>query len=213
MWDKVKQSIYKNLNLQANTIFAKKWGSKDPILLDQLLDALYRTNSTPKAMNLLGRSEKTFITNIKKLFPEVTLNGGGESWLWWFISKSDYKVCNKCSNIKLNEEFHIGQSKCKSCISAKNKNSYLENIEYHKNYWKIHGKEKSARYRARLLEAIPPWADLDKIKQIYARCPEGHHVDHIIPLKGVNVCGLHVESNLQYLTAEENLKKSNKFTG
>ena len=59
--------------------------------------------------------------------------------------------------------------------------------------------------------ATPLWSNLSKIKEIYLNCPKGYHVDHIIPLQGELVYGLHIPENLQYLTAEENLKKRNKF--
>jgi len=70
---------------------------------------------------------------------------------------------------------------------------------------------QNAKRRARKKQALPKWADLEKIKEIYKNCPEGMHVDHIIPLQNDLVCGLHVENNLQYLTPKENCKKGNKY--
>lgn len=76
--------------------------------------------------------------------------------------------------------------------------------------YRVYQRAYSNIRRANKLRAIPRWADLDAIKVIYEKCPPGHHVDHIIPLKGRVVCGLHVAENLQYLTASENCRKSNK---
>lgn len=68
-----------------------------------------------------------------------------------------------------------------------------------------------AKYRAAKLERTPPWADLDLINKFYECCPAGCHVDHIIPLRGDKVSGLHVPENLQWLPARENQKKCNKW--
>jgi len=68
---------------------------------------------------------------------------------------------------------------------------------------------KSALYRTRKLMATPKWANLLEIKDFYKKCPEGYEVDHVIPLRGKNVSGLHVPWNLQYLSMRDNRKKSN----
>lgn len=81
--------------------------------------------------------------------------------------------------------------------------------------WRFRNREKMraacAEYAAMKFRAVPPWADLEDIKRIYRRCPEGLEVDHIVPLKGRNVCGLHVSNNLQYLTRAQNMSKANKW--
>jgi len=70
----------------------------------------------------------------------------------------------------------------------------------------------AAKYRVQKVQATPPWETDARIKSFYLGCPKGYHVDHIIPLRGDVVSGLHVVENLQYLPARENLQKSNKYT-
>ena len=76
---------------------------------------------------------------------------------------------------------------------------------------KIHNRVNAEKTRAKRLKRMAGWADETKIKAIYASCPEEMVVDHIIPLNGRNVSGLHIESNLQYLPRLQNSTKLNKF--
>lgn len=79
--------------------------------------------------------------------------------------------------------------------------------ETHLDVFRFH----TAKYRSKKLQATPAWVDMDAIHSIYLNCPAGYHVDHIIPLQGKYVSGLHVHTNLQYLPAIENIQKANSF--
>ena len=84
-------------------------------------------------------------------------------------------------------------------------------------------RDKWVRRRASKLNRTVSWSSIDKIKEIYSECDEvnlaaktagcasSFVVDHIIPLRGKLVSGLHVETNLQIITADENYSKGNKF--
>ena len=79
-----------------------------------------------------------------------------------------------------------------------------------------------AQRRAMKISATPKWlTDEDHVlmsdyyqmaKDLETVFPWKQHVDHIIPLKGKLVCGLHVPNNLQILSAWQNQIKNNIFT-
>lgn len=74
-----------------------------------------------------------------------------------------------------------------------------------------------AKRNAAKFQATPKWANLSRIEQIYVeaarlRAETGQHyeVDHVVPLQGRTVCGLHWEGNLQILLEAENISKLNR---
>ena len=131
----------------------------------------------------------------------------------------EFKVCKICSEQKPSEEFysHSGRSDglqmmCKECQREDIRICRQENPEKHV--------AQVSRRRAAKAKASPPWTDdlLNmQIKWYYAAAKmmtetSGilHHVDHIHPLTGENLNGLHVPWNLRCIRAEDNSKKTNK---
>lgn len=127
------------------------------------------------------------------------------------------KKCTKCDKNFPLTQFHKRNdnksgysSHCKFCRNKhhsdyKKKNTHIRNAG-------------EAKRRARKLKATPEWSDLEYMQDLYKNAKEAQsvfgvefHVDHIVPLSNRKVCGLHNQFNLQILSAEENLRKSNKF--
>jgi 5-methylcytosine-specific restriction endonuclease McrA len=82
------------------------------------------------------------------------------------------------------------------------------------NWTKKNQKRKTAseaKRRCSKLQRTPMWSQEDLVKTFYLDCPKDMTVDHIIPLQGNLVSGLHVIDNLQYLTPSENSSKINKY--
>jgi ribosomal protein L40E len=85
-----------------------------------------------------------------------------------------------------------------------------------------HAKRQRVRTAA-IVSATPPWLTDEQKAQIQytywlardatAVTGEPYHVDHIIPLRGKTVCGLHVPWNLRVVPAEINLRKHNRLEG
>lgn len=76
---------------------------------------------------------------------------------------------------------------------------------------------KAMRYRASKLRRCPTWANHDAINLVYVAAHfrralgEDVEVDHVIPLQGRKVSGLHVHTNLQIIPRLDNKVKSNRF--
>lgn len=116
----------------------------------------------------------------------------------------------------------------KERILAKRREYYLKNreriLEYKKSYGKINRGKRNAieakRY-AEKLNRTPNWltkAQKEEIEQfywlakdLYRVTGETYHVDHIVPMQGKNISGLHVPWNLQILPSDLNASKGNKY--
>lgn len=130
-------------------------------------------------------------------------------------------VLNRVSTYKWNCRCHCGKEitvftsnlkKMKSCGCLTKKILSKAQTKHGLSKDPAYLRALKALYKYRKKLRTPLWADMDRIIEMYRNCPEGFQVDHIIPLSGEKVSGLHVPENLQYLPAEENNRKRNKFT-
>ena len=143
------------------------------------------------------------------------------------------KTCTFCKTTKTKSLFSKHKngyeglrSYCKVCEGEYNRQYHATNAEKirerKRSYQLQHyynNKEqyfaRNAKRRADLLHATPSWLtteDFATIQDFFLEAKYfNYDVDHIFPLRGKLVCGLHVPSNLQIISHTENVKKNNKY--
>ena len=131
---------------------------------------------------------------------------------------TEYKKANRPRYNELARLYH------KANPDAKREERYrnIETYRASRRRWKKANKgkvnEQTVRYRTRKANALPAWVDTKELQGFYIMAERlsnclgiPHHVDHIMPLRGDNLCGLHVPWNLQVIPASMNLKKGNRY--
>ena len=138
--------------------------------------------------------------------------------------KTNDRVCVACINLlaarkRLNNPERIKVTAKKTY--EKNKEKILEQKKEYRQANKSKITALNTLRKKRIKERVPSWVDDEEkwlIKEAYILAElrtikHGFewHVDHIIPLQGKLVSGLHVPSNLQVIPWVDNLRKKNKY--
>jgi len=152
-------------------------------------------------------------------------------------AKRDYFQKNKSTSVEKNAQWQRDNAELVSQYGRKYRAANAEKErERARRYRKNHGeqalayrriyREKNrdllnlwdANRRAKEKRATPSWANQFFIAEAYHLaklrrqvCGGDWHVDHIVPLQGDTVCGLHVEHNLRVIPGTENMRKSNRY--
>ena len=139
--------------------------------------------------------------------------------------KSSCKICR-------NSERHIWYKQNKDKVTKTNKKYKLKHKvrlavinKIHSASWAKNNPDKlylkQTKRRMAKLKRLPKWltkSDWIEIKWSYAESKRlsketgiKYEVDHIIPLQGINISGLHCPQNLRIITKSENASKKNYF--
>lgn len=135
------------------------------------------------------------------------------------------KTCVECANVAANKTKAKDRQKYVTTSVEWGRRNPNKMAQYQRtkntkcpgqrNLWTVN-------YRTAKAERMPTWlndAEIFEMECVYKYCAGlrnvglDYHVDHVVPLRGDNVSGLHVSWNLQVIPGHENMSKGNTFNG
>ena len=131
------------------------------------------------------------------------------------------RTCKKCSTEKPDAEFQGRRGRICGRCNQDRINAWGRQSDSVRKYRKQYREDKAAYFAAktaerRAREGVASFGDKQEIAKLYGLCDViskasgvPHNVDHIVPLFGKNVSGLHAHWNMQVITADANRRKSN----
>lgn len=142
-------------------------------------------------------------------------------------SLSEYQKAYRTANAGKAREYQREYSKEYYHSKLKHNPEYVQEMRKRAERWylenteraKLNAKAHCVRRRDLIGKVTPAWANMESVKAIYALAMKlteetgiKHEVDHIVPLRGKNVQGLHCEANLRVITMAENRQKGSSHT-
>lgn len=218
-------TICKAINTTPDSVAKRKFGKLPEYTYHDILTRIIDTGGgrVPISDIFPEMSRPTASSMLAKAFPGKY--SPEQSWYNYLIGLAELKRCRYCTTLhpiglfyKASSKFDGVRDVCIECDNYLNKLHRDDNKEYYTTKKREHYLLHKAEYLVRNIQrrdktriSTPSWANLMEMNIIYSKCPDGYHVDHIIPLQGYNVSGLNTEHNLQYLPASINIAKGNKF--
>ncbi len=132
--------------------------------------------------------------------------------------------CKECDNSKKKQYRLVNKDRLEVSKKAEYEKNKQKHLDTKKQYRQLNKGKINALVAARKMivkQRTPFWLsdiDIERIRNEYRLAAlltkltsEPWHVDHIIPLQGKNVSGLHIPGNLRAMRGVENISKKNRF--